>query len=205
MFNLAEPWAAFTAFQPLAAALSELALLRRPPEGSKGRRHEVDWWAAMVRDYFPPGRNDPEDGQLLYRQLRSRILKTGDVGDHVGLVHDRPDLHWKRADEGHLCLDLQSLAADYAHAVDRFLEALGDDPALRIAVLPKADTGPRVIELRVAQGAQAFTGTAGTANTVATAWGQPGVTVETCSCCGRLASGPRPVPPKPFVCYACLT
>jgi len=57
--------------------------------------------------------------------------------DKVSLTHGNPGYHWARDGFGALCIDLESMWADFEHAVDKLIAALGNDDARRAIVLQR--------------------------------------------------------------------
>jgi hypothetical protein len=88
---------------------------------------EGEGWRQFVVDYFPDGRNDPDDAWLLWKKWRTSLLKDYTPGDGVAMTHGRPDLHWQTDSQGCLVIDLESMWDDFEHAVHRFVDALASD------------------------------------------------------------------------------
>jgi hypothetical protein len=61
---------------------------------------------------------------VLWTDWRTSLLKDGAPGAAVLVTHGQPLAHWQRDASGRLCIDLESMWADFEASVDSFLEFL---------------------------------------------------------------------------------
>jgi hypothetical protein len=94
-------------------------------------------WQQFFVDYFPSGRNDPDDAWLLWKKWRVGLLKDYTPLEGVAMAHGKPDLHWQRDSQGALAINLESMWDDFEHAVGRFIDALGSDDDRAAVVLER--------------------------------------------------------------------
>jgi hypothetical protein len=106
-----------------------------------GSESQTRAWVRYFADYFPAPRNNEADAGLLWKQWRVSLLKIGAPGPDVLVTHGQPHAHWHRADDGRLCIDLESMWDDFTWSVDRFLDFLRSDRDRAAVVIPRAQQG----------------------------------------------------------------
>lgn len=94
----------------------------------RGSESQTRSWIRYFVEHFPPGRNDADDAKLLWKDWRTHLLKHDSPGPMVLVTHGQPLAHWRRDSDGRLCIDLESMWADYAASVDHFLAYLQATP-----------------------------------------------------------------------------
>jgi hypothetical protein len=82
---------------------------------------EGDGWRRYFVDYFPEGRNSPDDADYLWREWRTRMLKHESPR---GITHGQSHGHWCPLPGGGFCVNLESMWDDFEDSVGRFIQAL---------------------------------------------------------------------------------
>jgi hypothetical protein len=96
-------------------------------------------------------RNDTADAELLWDDWRTCLVKRGVPGDGVGVTHGQSHLHWQRAGDGMLVLNLEDVERDYDESVTAFVAALERDSERRAVALRRVDEKPIHFEVRDVQ------------------------------------------------------
>jgi hypothetical protein len=99
---------------------------------------ETGAWVRYLSSYFPAGRDGEQDAKLLWVEWRTSLLKVGAPGPNLLVTHGQPKAHWLRDATGRLCLDLESMWADFAASVDAFLAFLATDHDRRKIALERS-------------------------------------------------------------------
>jgi hypothetical protein len=123
---------AFQQHKLLAAAVHRAARLDQ-----RASESETDAWVRYVSEHFPPGRNDAADARLLFGQWRTPLLKDDTPGTGLVITHGQPVLHWQRDGDGRLCIDLETMWADFESSVDHLIEYLRSTPDRRAVALKR--------------------------------------------------------------------
>lgn len=92
---------------------------------------ETDAWVRYFAEHFPAGANDPGDARLLFAKWRTCLVKDSTTGAGIAITHGQPHVHRKRDAAGRLCLDLESMWAEFEHSIDQFLAYLHAHPDRR--------------------------------------------------------------------------
>jgi hypothetical protein len=120
---------AFRQHQVLATAVHRAVKLIQG--GSEG---EGAAWIRYFVEFFPPGRNGREEARLLWRDWRTGLVKSETPGPRVKMSHGQSQVHWVRDRDGALGVNLEDMWDDFVQSVDRLIDALRNDKALRAAV-----------------------------------------------------------------------
>jgi hypothetical protein len=123
---------AFQQHKLLASAVHRAARLDQ-----RASESETDAWVRYVAEQFPPGRNDAADAKRLFAHWRTPLLKDDTPGAGLVITHGQPALHWQRDGDGRLCIDLESMWADFESSVDHLIEYLRTTPDRRIVALKR--------------------------------------------------------------------
>ncbi len=159
--NLDAPFAAYEAFELVLSAITRAALVQ--VADGKRRNNNARLFKKFVVEYFPVGRGrgDVAFANRLW-EFRCDFLKGKQTGQFV-LTHNHPELHWQRARDARLLLNLQSLIADFRQAVDLLGGLLRSTPdMLEVAHNELASRAVQLVPVvlpRSGGGAQAATGT----------------------------------------------
>ena len=108
---------------------------------------ETGGWVRYFTSYFPEPRNSESDAKFLWTDWRTSLLKDGAPGPAILLTHGQPAIHWQRDSIGRLCIDLESMWADFDISVDTFLEAVESSPDRRGVVLQRAERSQVTVEI----------------------------------------------------------
>ncbi len=98
---------AFRQHKLLASAIHSATRLHKFKQES-----ETDVWIRYFESYFPRGRNDPQDGRLLFDDWRTSLLKDNTPGPRIPITHGQSHLHWQRDAGGRLCINLEDMWND---------------------------------------------------------------------------------------------
>ncbi len=124
---------AFEEHQILAMAIHRAVQLTKTGDESETRT-----WVRYVVDYFPAGRNDPDDAKALWKDWRTSLVKKETPGATVSITHGQPHLHWMRNEEdGALVVNLEDLWDDFEASVEALAESLTRDAHRRRIVLKR--------------------------------------------------------------------
>jgi hypothetical protein len=129
---------AFTQHVLLGTRFLQAALLNK----RKGDRDGEAW----VR-YFEEHVAAPEaktNAQLLWDEWRTSLVKEDSPGVGIAITHGQPEIHWKSDQTLGLCLDLESMWADFDASVDHL--PIGVSEAASAAASPP-DEPPAVLLL----------------------------------------------------------
>jgi hypothetical protein len=122
---------AFERHKLLAARIHQAAGLAQTGKG------DGQGWIQYLTGYFPAGRRGEADAKLLWDEWRCPLLKEGRPGTGVSITHVQPHLHWKRERGGGLCIDLESMWADFEYSVDGLVAFLKAEPGRAKIVLER--------------------------------------------------------------------
>lgn len=114
---------------------------------ARSAESETGGWVRYLTEYFPESRNGKVDANVLWTDWRTSLLKDGAPGPTILITHGQPAIHWQRDSHGRLCIDLESMWADFAASVDAFLHALDSSPDRRAVVLTRAARSQVTVEV----------------------------------------------------------
>lgn len=114
---------------------------------ARAQDSETGAWVRYVTRYFPAGRNDEDDAKLLWVEWRTSLLKVGAPGPNLLITHGQPKAHWARDGTGRLCLDLESMWADFAVSVNAFVKFLETAPDRRKIALERSMRSAITVEI----------------------------------------------------------
>jgi hypothetical protein len=95
---------------------------------------QFEGWRRYFADYFPDGRNSPDDADFLWEEWRVGMLK--DDLPH-GITHGHSEAHWLPLPGRGFVVNLESMWDDFNYSVDRLVETLDADDARRKVVLQR--------------------------------------------------------------------
>jgi len=148
---------AFRQHKILASAIHRAARLHQ-----RNQESETNAWVSYLTDFFPEGRNGPDDARVLFGDWRTPLLKDNTLGPRVVVTHGQSVAHWSRDESGAtVCIDLESLWDDFTHSVQRFLDHLRGSEARRRVVLARWRQKTWEVGFLSAGGATAVSGAAG--------------------------------------------
>jgi hypothetical protein len=123
---------AFAEHKLLSSMVHRATLLSKPGPAGEGRG-----WIQYLTAHFPEGHNGANDAELLWKEWRTPLLKKDCPGPMVPITHGKPELHWKRDQDGRLCIDLESMWNDFAYSVDHLVKHLRATPERGEVVLQR--------------------------------------------------------------------
>lgn len=117
----------------VASAVLRAARLNRRGDDGDGRS-----FRKYIERFFPPTYR--ADAGILWHDWRCSILKTHGPGPRIAVTHGQPHLHLTRDNNQRLCIDLESMWADFETSVGAFIEHLQQDPERREVVLARVNS-----------------------------------------------------------------
>jgi hypothetical protein len=104
--------------------------------GSEG---ETRAWIRYMTEFFPAGRNGNAEAELLWKEWRTSLLKSGAPGTAILVTHGQPHAHWQRDTQGRLIINLESMWGDFESSVDQFISSIRNDPQRREIALKRRE------------------------------------------------------------------
>ena len=103
-----------------------------------GAESQTGAWIRYLLSYFPAGKNSDADARLLWTDWRTALLKKQAPGPGVLVTHGQSAVHWRRDQQGRLCINLEDMWADFESWVSVFIEYLRKTPDRRDVALGRA-------------------------------------------------------------------
>lgn len=104
-----------------------------------GAESQTGAWVRYLTTYFPPGKNSEADARLLWTDWRTALLKKQAPGPGVLVTHGQSGVHWRRDQQGRLCINLEDMWADFEGSVEAFVGYLRKTPDRRAIALRRAE------------------------------------------------------------------
>lgn len=114
---------------------------------ARAAESETGGWVRYFTSYFPEPRNTESDARILWTDWRTSLLKDGAPGPAILLTHGQPAIHWQRDSLLRLCIDLESMWADFDASLDTFLNTPESSPDRRAVVLQRAERSQVTVEI----------------------------------------------------------